>query len=51
MSAARRAAFAEFYGGCLCRDCLVTLDRDRPPVPTLRAFLVSQLRRKRSSPT
>jgi cysteine-rich CWC protein len=51
VSDARRAAFAEFYDGCLCRDCLVELDRDRPQVPTVRAFLASQLKRKRSGRT
>ena len=40
-----RASFAEFYKGCLCRDCLTALE-DRPAAPSVRAFLASQLKRK-----
>ncbi len=42
-----RASLVEFYDGCLCADCLKTLEDARPPVPTVRAFLASQLRLKR----
>jgi hypothetical protein len=48
LSAKTRAAFAEFFDGCLCRDCLEQLEQDRPAVPTVRAFLMSQLKRKRA---
>ncbi len=41
-----RASFAEYYDGCLCLECLTALDAGRPPVPTVRAFLKSQLKRK-----
>lgn len=47
VNATRRAAFAEFYDGCLCRECLESLEAERPATPTVRAFLASQLRRKR----
>jgi hypothetical protein len=43
----RRASFAAYYDGCLCRECLTALEAERPQVPTVRAFLASQLRRKR----
>lgn len=49
LSPKTRAAFAEFFDGCLCRDCLTQLEQDRPPVPTVRAFLASQLKRKRAT--
>jgi hypothetical protein len=42
-----RTAFAQYYEGCLCRDCLTALEGDRPEVPTVRAFLASQLKHKR----
>jgi Cysteine-rich CWC len=42
-----RAALAQYYDGCLCRDCLQAIGDERPQVPTVRAFLASQLRRKR----
>jgi cysteine-rich CWC protein len=42
-----RAAFAAYYEGCLCPDCLTALEADRPSAPSVRAFLASQLRRKR----
>ena len=41
-----RAAFAQYYQGCLCRDCLESLDAGRPEIPSVRAFLAGQLRRK-----
>ena len=41
-----RAAFAEFYDGCLCQNCLGGLE-DRPAAPKLRTFLANQLTRKR----
>ena len=41
-----RAAFARYYDGCLCRDCLESLEAGRPEIPSVRAFLASQLRRK-----
>jgi hypothetical protein len=40
-----RAAFAEYYDGCLCRDCLTAME-DRPPTPSVREFLTAQLKRK-----
>ncbi|MDP1850782.1 MAG: cysteine-rich CWC family protein [Solirubrobacteraceae bacterium] len=42
---ATRAAFAEYYEGCLCRDCLTAME-DRPATPSVRQFLAAQLRRK-----
>jgi hypothetical protein len=42
-----RAAFAQYYDGCLCPDCLRSLEEDRPHAPTVRAFLASQLKHKR----
>jgi hypothetical protein len=42
-----RASFAEFFDGCLCRDCLTSLENERPATPTVRAFLTAQLKRKR----
>ena len=44
---ATRAAFAQYYEGCLCRECLESLEAHRPQPPTVRAFLASQLRLKR----
>ncbi|CAN5285751.1 hypothetical protein BH20ACT16_BH20ACT16_00940 [soil metagenome] len=41
-----RASLAQFYDGCLCRECLESINADRPQAPTVRAFLASQLRRK-----
>lgn len=41
-----RAAFAEYYEGCLCPDCLATLEQGRPAVPSVREFLTSQLKRQ-----
>jgi hypothetical protein len=43
---ATRSAFAQYYEGCLCRDCLTSLEADRPQAPTVRAFLASQLKRR-----
>jgi hypothetical protein len=40
-----RAAFAAYYEGCLCRDCLTTME-DRPATPSVRQFLTAQLKRK-----
>ena len=42
-----RKAFAAFYDGCLCPECLNMLDKARPEVPSVRAFLMSQLRRRK----
>ena len=33
-----RAAFAQYYDGCLCPDCLRTLESSRPQRPTVRTF-------------
>ncbi len=41
-----RAAFAQYFDGCLCRACLTAME-DHPPAPSVRAFLTAQLRRKR----
>ena len=41
-----RAAFAQYYEGCLCRECLESLEAGRPEIPSVRGFLTSQLRRK-----
>ena len=41
-----RAAFAEYYDGCLCRDCLTAM-QGRPPTPSVREFLTAQLKRQR----
>jgi hypothetical protein len=46
ISDATRTAFTQYYEGCLCRDCLTSLEADRPQVPTVRAFLASQLKRR-----
>jgi hypothetical protein len=46
VSASTRAAFAQYYAGCLCRQCLESLEAARPQTPTVRAFLASQLKRK-----
>jgi hypothetical protein len=43
-----RAAFAQYYEGCLCSDCLTALEKHRPEAPSVLTFLKSQLRRKRS---
>ena len=44
---ATRAAFAQYYDGCLCSECLHTLEAARPAVPSVRTFLAAQLRRRR----
>ncbi|MCA1698634.1 MAG: cysteine-rich CWC family protein [Actinobacteria bacterium] len=41
-----RTSLAQFYDGCLCRECLEEINAARPQTPTVRAFLASQLRRK-----
>ena len=46
MNEITRTSLAQFYDGCLCRECLQTLEDDRPAVPSVRAFLTSQLKRK-----
>jgi len=38
-----RAAFAEFYDGCLCRDCLAAME-DRPAAPSVREFLTARVK-------
>ena len=43
---ATRAAFAQYYEGCLCRDCLESLVSGRPEIPSVRAFLAAQLKRR-----
>jgi hypothetical protein len=48
LSDATRTAFSQYYDGCLCHDCLHAVEDDRPQAPTVRAFLASQLRRKRT---
>ena len=47
LDAVTRDAFAQYYEGCLCPDCLNALSEARPAVPSVRAFLTAQLRRKR----
>jgi hypothetical protein len=42
-----RTALAQYYEGCLCPDCLKSLEDERPQVPTVRAFLAGQFKRKR----
>jgi hypothetical protein len=44
LSDATRSAFAQYYNGCLCPECLGTLESARPPVPSVREFLTSQLK-------
>ncbi|MDP2712661.1 MAG: cysteine-rich CWC family protein [Solirubrobacteraceae bacterium] len=41
-----RAALTQYYEGCLCRECLTSLEESRPEIPSVRTFLASQLRRK-----
>jgi hypothetical protein len=41
-----RADLVGFYKGCLCPDCLNLIAEVKPPRPSVRAFLASQLRRK-----
>ncbi len=40
-----RADLARFYDGCLCPDCLRSLEDARPPRPDVWRFLVGNLRR------
>ena len=47
LSAATRDAFAQYYDGCLCPECLDVLDKARPTVPSVREFLMSQLKRRK----
>jgi hypothetical protein len=47
LDAKTRNAFAQYYDGCLCPECLTMLDKARPEVPSVRAFLASQLRRRK----
>jgi hypothetical protein len=41
-----RADLVRFYEGCLCSDCLKLIAEVKPPRPSVRSFLASQLRRK-----
>lgn len=41
-----RADLVRFYEGCLCPDCLAFIAEVKPPRPSVREFLASQLRRK-----
>jgi hypothetical protein len=50
-NAGTRAALASYYDGCLCRDCLEWVEDARPQVPSVLAFLRSQLKRKRGRHT
>jgi Cysteine-rich CWC len=50
-NATTRAALAEYYDGCLCRDCLQSMEDDRPEVPSVLAFLRSQLKGRRRAKT
>ncbi|HEV2060132.1 MAG TPA: cysteine-rich CWC family protein [Solirubrobacteraceae bacterium] len=45
-----RAAFAQYYDGCLCRECLTAV-QDAPPMPSVREFLTAQLKRKWGRPS
>ncbi len=45
-----RVALSEYYSGCLCRECLESIEAERPRAPTVRAFLASQLKRGRGKP-
>ncbi len=38
-----RAAFAQYYDGCLCRDCLTEME-DRPAAPSVREFLTARVK-------
>ena len=38
-----RASFAQFYDGCLCRDCLAAME-DRPAAPSVREFLTARVK-------
>ena len=41
-----RGAFAQYYEGCLCPECLGSVAAGRPEMPSVRAFLTSQLKRR-----
>lgn len=45
-----RASLAQFYAGCLCRECLQSIENDRPRAPSVWSFLKTQLKRKRDTP-
>lgn len=45
-----RTALSQYYAGCLCKECLLSIEKDRPPAPSVWAFLKSQLKRKRNTP-
>jgi hypothetical protein len=40
-----RADLATFYKGCLCRECLETIEGGRPPRPSVWVFLKKNLKR------
>ena len=41
-----QASLAQYYNGCLCRECLQALEDARPQLPSVREFLAGQLKRK-----
>lgn len=45
-----RTALSQYYEGCLCQECLESIEADRPEAPTVWSFLKSQLKRKRDTP-
>ncbi len=50
MNDVTRAALAQYYDGCLCRECLTAV-QDGPPMPSVREFLTAQLKRKWGRPS
>jgi len=50
LDGAVRSHLASFYDGCLCPDCLKTIEETRPVRMSVREFLASQLRRKYGRP-
>lgn len=40
-----RGDLATFYKGCLCPQCLQSIEDDRPPRPSVWTFLKKNLRR------
>lgn len=42
-----RGDIARFYNGCLCPDCLRTVENARPPRPNVWEFLRTNLKRSR----
>jgi hypothetical protein len=42
-----RADMALFYDGCLCPECLRSIEDSRPPAPSVWAFLRKNLKRRR----